>query len=68
MNKPFAVALIAAGSLLLAGCPAGLGGKDYSRSQARTAQEVHIRVAPEKIRFFYPGDLTYQVADDLLLT
>ena len=36
--------------------------------ELRTAQEVHIRVAPEKIRFFYPGDLTYQVADDLLLT
>ncbi len=35
--------------------------------ELRTAQEVHICVAPEKIRFFYPGDLTYRVADDLLL-
>ena len=39
MNKPFAVALIAAGTLLLAGCPAGVGGKDYSRSQARTVSD-----------------------------
>ena len=35
--------------------------------ELRTAQEVHICVAPEKIRFFYPGDLSYRVADDLLL-
>ena len=35
--------------------------------ELRTAQEVHISVAPEKIRFFYPGDLSYRVADDLLL-
>lgn len=44
MNKPFAVALIAAITVLLAGCPAGLGGKDYSRSQARSAQEVRMGV------------------------
>ncbi len=49
MTKPFAVALIAAGSLLLAGCPAGLGGKDYSRSQARTVQEVQMGVV-ESVR------------------
>ncbi|MBU1395106.1 MAG: glycine zipper 2TM domain-containing protein [Gammaproteobacteria bacterium] len=49
MNKPFAVALIAAGALLLAGCPAGLGGKDYSRSQARTVQEVQMGVV-ESVR------------------
>ena len=36
--------------------------------ELRTAQEVHICVAPEKIRFFYPGDLSYRVADDLVLT
>ena len=35
--------------------------------ELRTAQEVHISLAQEKIRFFYPGDLTYRVADDLLL-
>ena len=35
--------------------------------ELRTAQEVHICVAPEKIRFFYPGDLSYRVADDFLL-
>lgn len=49
MNKPFAVALIAAGTLLLAGCPAGLGGKDYSRSQARTVQEVRMGIV-ESVR------------------
>lgn len=49
MNKPFVVALIAAGTLLLAGCPAGLGGKDYSRSQARTVQEVQMGVV-ESVR------------------
>ena len=49
MNKPFAVALLAASSLLLAGCPAGLGGKDYSRSQARTVQEVQMGVV-ESVR------------------
>ena len=35
--------------------------------ELRTAQEVHIRIAEEKIRFFYPADLSYRVADDLLL-
>lgn len=49
MNKSFAVALIAAGTLLLAGCPAGLGGKDYSRSQARTVQEVRMGIV-ESVR------------------
>jgi outer membrane lipoprotein SlyB len=49
MNKPFVVALIAAGTLLLAGCPAGLGGKDYSRSQARTVQEVRMGIV-ESVR------------------
>ena len=42
MNRTFAIALIAASTLLLAGCPAGLGGSDYSRSQARTVQEVQM--------------------------
>ena len=49
MNKPFAVVLIAASSLILAGCPAGMGGKDYSRSQARTVQEVQMGVV-ESVR------------------
>ena len=35
--------------------------------ELRTAQEIHIRVADEKIRFFYPAELSYRVADDLLL-
>jgi len=42
MNRTFAIAFIAASTLLLAGCPAGLGGKDYSRDQARTVQEVQM--------------------------
>lgn len=49
MNQPFAVALIAASSLLLAGCPAGLGGKDYSRGQARAVQEIQMGVV-ESVR------------------
>jgi outer membrane lipoprotein SlyB len=49
MNKPFAVALIAASTVLLAGCPAGMGGSDYSRSQARSVQEVQMGVV-ESVR------------------
>jgi outer membrane lipoprotein SlyB len=49
MNRTFAIALIAASTLLLAGCPAGLGGKDYSRNQARTVQEVQMGVV-ESVR------------------
>src|SRR4030042_1008144 len=49
MNKSFAVALIPASTLLLTGCPAGLGGSDYSRSQARTAQEVKTGIV-ESVR------------------
>jgi len=49
MNRIFAAALIAASTLLLAGCPAGLGGKDYSRDQARTVQEVQMGVV-ESVR------------------
>ena len=29
--------------------------------ELRTAETVHIQVAPEKVRFFYPKDLTYQL-------
>lgn len=49
MNRPFAIALIAASTLLLAGCPAGMGGSDYSRSQARSVQEVQMGVV-ESVR------------------
>jgi outer membrane lipoprotein SlyB len=49
MNRTFAVAFIAASTLLLAGCPAGLGSKDYSRSQARSVQEVQMGVV-ESVR------------------
>ena len=49
MNSTFALSLVTAGTLLLAGCPAGLGGSDYSRSQARTVQEVRMGVV-ESVR------------------
>jgi outer membrane lipoprotein SlyB len=49
MNRTIAATLVVASSLLLAGCPAGLGSKDYSRSQARTVQEVQMGVV-ESVR------------------
>ncbi|MEW5966716.1 MAG: glycine zipper 2TM domain-containing protein [Pseudomonadota bacterium] len=49
MNKLFALTLVAGSALLLAGCPAGLGGKDYGRTQARTVQEVQMGVV-ESVR------------------
>jgi outer membrane lipoprotein SlyB len=49
MNKSFATALVAASTLLLAGCPAGLGSKDYSRDQTRAVQEVQMGVV-ESVR------------------
>jgi outer membrane lipoprotein SlyB len=49
MNKTYALTVLVAGSLVLAGCPAGLGGKDYSRSQARSVQEVQMGVV-ESVR------------------
>jgi outer membrane lipoprotein SlyB len=49
MNRTLAIAFIAASTLLLAGCPAGVGGKDYSRSQARSVQEVQMGVV-ESVR------------------
>ena len=49
MNRTLAVAFIAASTLLLAGCPAGVGGKDYSRSQVRSVQEVQMGVV-ESVR------------------
>lgn len=44
MNRAFAVAFVAISTLVLAGCPAGVGGKDYSRSQTRTVQEVQMGI------------------------
>ncbi|HMM47178.1 MAG TPA: hypothetical protein PKC12_04270 [Thiobacillaceae bacterium] len=49
MNRPLVATLIAASALLLAGCPAGLGSKDYSRSQARSVQEVQMGIV-ESVR------------------
>jgi outer membrane lipoprotein SlyB len=49
MNRTIAITLVAASSLLLAGCPAGLGSKDYSREQARTVQEVQMGIV-ESVR------------------
>ena len=34
--------LLVAGTLALTGCASGVGGKDYSRAQARTVQEVEM--------------------------
>ena len=31
--------------------------------ELRTAKDVHIRIAQEKLRFFYPKDLTWQVQE-----
>lgn len=48
--KKIAVFLLAASTtVLLTGCPAGLGSKDYSREQARTTQEVQMGVV-ESVR------------------
>jgi outer membrane lipoprotein SlyB len=42
--KTLAISLIALSTLGLAGCQSGLGGSDYSREQARSAQEVQMGV------------------------
>jgi len=57
MNPSIAAVLLAASSLLLAGCPAGLGGSDYSRSQARSVQEVQMGVV-ESVREVTEGTKT----------
>lgn len=49
MHTPFAITLITAAALLLAGCPAGVGGKDYSRTQTRAVQEVQMGIV-ESVR------------------
>lgn len=48
--KKIAILFVAASAtVLLTGCPAGLGSKDYSREQARTAQDVQMGVV-ESVR------------------
>ena len=42
-------ALVVAAMIALTGCAGGLGSKDYSRSQARTAQEVQMGIV-ESVR------------------
>jgi outer membrane lipoprotein SlyB len=49
MNRILGALSLAAAATLLAGCPAGLGSRDYSRAQARTVQEVQMGVV-ESVR------------------
>lgn len=49
MKKFAALLLAASATVVLTGCPAGLGSKDYSREQARTAQDVQMGVV-ESVR------------------
>lgn len=49
MNKIATLLLIGAATVVLTGCPAGLGSKDYSREQARKVQEVQMGVV-ESVR------------------
>ncbi len=42
--KKITVLLLASTTLFVAGCAGGLGGKDYSRDQARSVQEVQMGV------------------------
>ena len=49
MKKLVIFILAASTTVLLTGCPAGLGSKDYSREQARTVQEVQMGVV-ESVR------------------
>lgn len=44
MKKLAALLLAASTTVLLSGCPAGLGSKDYSREQTRTEQKVEMGV------------------------
>lgn len=44
MNKKLVLLAIATVPVLLSGCPAGLGGGDYSREQARVVQDVQMGV------------------------
>jgi outer membrane lipoprotein SlyB len=49
MKRIAALLLASSATVLLTGCPASLGSKDYSREQARTAQEVQMGVV-ESVR------------------
>lgn len=40
--RVYPLTLLVAGTLALTGCASGVGGKDYSRAQARTVQEVEM--------------------------
>lgn len=49
-NRPrLSLVLVAAAVVALGGCASGTGGKDYSREQARTVQEVQMGVV-ESVR------------------
>ena len=49
MKSIATLTLVAASAFILSGCPAGLGGKDYSRDQARSVQEVQMGIV-ESVR------------------
>jgi outer membrane lipoprotein SlyB len=52
MQKSFVIVtstLLSAAVIALAGCASGTGGKDYSREQTRTAQEVQMGIV-ESVR------------------
>jgi outer membrane lipoprotein SlyB len=49
MKPTLALAVLALASSLFAGCAGGLGGKDYSRDQARTVQTVQMGIV-ESVR------------------
>lgn len=40
--KVYHLALLVIGSLVMSGCASGIGGRDYSREQARVVQEVEM--------------------------
>lgn len=44
MKAITAPTLVDASALILSGCPAGLGSKDYSRDQDRSVQEVQMGI------------------------
>jgi outer membrane lipoprotein SlyB len=48
-HRTFAIAFAAAAVLALGGCASGLGSKDYSRDQARVAQDVQMGIV-ESVR------------------
>ena len=42
LPRVYHLALLVAGSLVMSGCASGIGGRDYSRDQARVVQEVEM--------------------------